>query len=139
MRSRLPLVLVAIVASAIVVLVVTRLALGTVLPSYRDDPEERAAIAGGDPERGERAILRYGCPSCHTIPGVPGANATVGPPLTDLAHRGVLAGRLPNTADNLIRWIRHPQQIEPGNVMPEMGVTERDARDIAAYLYSADY
>jgi cytochrome c1 len=47
-----------------------------------------------------------------------------------------IAGRLPNTAANLIRWVQHPQQIAPGALMPEMNVTEQDARDLAAYLYT---
>jgi cytochrome c1 len=47
-----------------------------------------------------------------------------------------LAGNLPNTPENLVRWIRQPQTIKPGNVMPDLGIGVRDARDIAAYLYT---
>lgn len=93
-------------------------------------------VPGGDAGRGEAAIQQYGCNSCHTIPGVPQANATVGPPLTDWALRRYIAGTLLNNPENLITWIRFPQSIEPGSVMPDMGVTESDARDIAAYLYT---
>jgi cytochrome c len=50
--------------------------------------------------------------------------------------RQYLAGRLPNTPDNMARWIQHPQSISPGNVMPELGVGDAEARDIVAYLYS---
>ncbi len=92
-------------------------------------------LTGGDPERGVRAIGRYGCAACHTIPGIRGANALVGPPLTRIASRSYLAGEIQNTPGNMVRWIQHPQHIEKGTVMPEMGVTENDARDIAAYLY----
>lgn len=91
---------------------------------------------GGDPRRGELAIERYGCGSCHTIPGVRGANGVVGPPMHHIARRHYLAGHLQNTPANLMTWIRHPQKIEPNTVMPEMGVTTSDARDIAAYLYT---
>jgi cytochrome c1 len=35
----------------------------------------------------------------------------------------------------LIKWIRNPQQIEPGTAMPDLGVSEDEAGDIAAYLY----
>jgi cytochrome c len=59
----------------------------------------------------------------------------VGPPLNGLSNRIYIAGRLPNTPRNLIRWIRYPQQIYPGNVMPDLGISNHDARDIAAYLY----
>jgi cytochrome c len=93
-------------------------------------------LTGGDPDRGVSAIGRYGCASCHTIPGIRGADALVGPPLTRIASRSYLAGQLQNTPSNMVRWIEHPQHVEKGTVMPEMGVTENDARDIAAYLYT---
>jgi cytochrome c len=93
-------------------------------------------VPGGDPKQGEQALRDYGCHACHTIPGVPGAEATVGPPLTDWADRHYIAGNLPNTPDNLIRWIQQPQEIEPGTAMPNVGVTEQDARHISAYLYT---
>ena len=96
----------------------------------------RQRVAGGDPSRGEHAIVAYGCGSCHVIPGVPQARGRVGPPLTDLADRAFLAGQLPNEPDALVRWIRQPQVIRPGSAMPALGVTEADARDIAAYLYT---
>jgi cytochrome c1 len=100
--------------------------------------DERQAIAmtGGEPSRGRDAIRRYGCASCHTVPGVDGARGQVGPSLAGIADRVYLAGRLANTPANLIRWTRTPQEIEPGNAMPDLGVTERDGRDIAAYLYT---
>lgn len=93
-------------------------------------------IPGGDPQRGRQAIQDYGCDTCHTIPGVPSANALVGPPLNDWADRRYIAGNLINTPDNLLRWLQSPQTVEPGTAMPDMGVTEQDARDMGAYLYS---
>ena len=101
-----------------------------------DVRKEAAKLTGGDPDRGVEAIGRYGCASCHTIPGIAGANANVGPSLERIASRSYLAGEVQNTPDNLMRWIQHPQQIERGTLMPEMGVTDRDAHDIAAYLYT---
>ena len=95
-----------------------------------------AQLTGGDAERGQQAIRAYGCDSCHTIPGIPTANSTVGPPLDDWAERHFIAGSLANTADNLILWIRFPQRVEPGNAMPDLGVSEQDARDISAYLFT---
>ena len=97
----------------------------------RDYPE-----VDGDRALGRRLIDEYGCSSCHTIPGVAGANATVGPPLTDWADRHYIAGNLQNTPENLISWIRNPQAIEPGTAMPDMGVTTEDAQHIAAFLFS---
>jgi cytochrome c2 len=98
--------------------------------------EEAAALTGGDPDKGMAAIGRYGCGSCHDIPGIRAAHGAVGPPLGGIAARAYLAGRLSNTPGHMMQWIRHPQHVEPGTAMPEMGVTEGDARDIAAFLYT---
>jgi cytochrome c2 len=94
------------------------------------------AIPGGNAERGTQRIAQYGCPACHTIPGVRNANGNVGPPLARIGDRTYIAGMLRNTPANLVRWIREPQAVIPGNAMPNMGVSEADARDIAAYLYT---
>jgi cytochrome c1 len=56
--------------------------------------------------------------------------------LTGIGNRSYIAGELPNTPTNLMRWIQHPQSVEAHTIMPEMGVTEDDSRDIAAYLYT---
>jgi cytochrome c2 len=93
-------------------------------------------VAGGDPRRGEVALRDYGCGACHTIPGIPGANTTVGPSLTNWAERAYIAGSLSNTPENLLRWLQAPQEIEPGSVMPDLDVSEQAARDISAYLYT---
>jgi putative membrane protein len=99
---------------------------------------ERAAreMTGGEPTRGPQAIRKYGCDTCHVIPGVLTADATVGPPLTQIAQRAYLAGRIDNTPENMIRWIRHPHSVDDKTLMPEMGVSVQDGRDIAAYLYT---
>ena len=92
-------------------------------------------MTGGDVDHGREALRAYGCWTCHTIPGVHGASGVVGPPLTGLARRAFIAGQ-PNSPDHLITWIRHPHAVRPATPMPELGVTERDGRDIAAYLYT---
>ena len=99
---------------------------------------ERAArtMTGGDPHRGRAAISRYGCSACHTIPGVVGATALVGPPLDRIASRSYIAGVLPNSPDNMIRWIQNPPGVDRMTAMPNLGVTDADARDIASYLYT---
>jgi cytochrome c1 len=93
-------------------------------------------LTGGNADVGRILIYAYGCGSCHTIPGVAEANGSVGPPLDGFAHRTYIGGSLTNTRENLLRWIRHPQQVEPGNAMPDLGVSEEQARDIAAYLHT---
>jgi cytochrome c1 len=64
------------------------------------------------------------------------ANATVGPPLTQVAVRSYLAGRIENTPENMMKWIRNPRAIDDKTAMPVTGVTDRDSRDIVAYLYT---
>lgn len=81
-------------------------------------------------------MIQYGCPSCHVIPGVPGAAGKVGPSLDSLAQRSYIAGVLPNTPENLEHWVMHPQSIHPGTAMPEMGVTSSDARTITEFFQS---
>ena len=57
-----------------------------------------------------------------------------GPPLDGLATRSLIAGKLANTPENLVRWLRHPQKVDALTAMPDLEVTEADARDMAAYL-----
>jgi cytochrome c2 len=90
---------------------------------------------GGLAVHGERVILDKNCGSCHTIPGVNGARGVVGPPLYFFSRRTFIAGELPNTPENLVRWIRSPQSVEPETAMPNLGLTDQEARDVAAYLY----
>lgn len=100
-------------------------------------PAPPRTVAGGDPQRGLDAIEAYGCASCHVIPGVTRAERSwTAPPLTNFGRRSYIAGQLVNTQDNLVRWIVDPQEVEPGTAMPELGVTEIEALDIAAYLHA---
>ncbi len=93
-------------------------------------------VAGGNAQHGPKPITAFGCGACHTVPGVRDANGNVGPPLTRFGDRTYIAGVLRNTPSNLVRWIRDPQGVVPGNAMPNMGVSEAEARDIAACLYT---
>jgi cytochrome c len=93
-------------------------------------------VEGGHANLGPSAIQKYGCGSCHMIPGVRGADGLVAPPLMKFAHRAFIAGEVSNTPEHLITWITVPQAIEPGTDMPNLGVTDQEARDIAAYLYT---
>lgn len=101
----------------------------------QQDTGPAAAVRGGDPERGRDLVVEYGCVSCHAIPGVPGVADGVGSDLDDFAAQRYINGQVPNRPEELIRWIRDPQAIAPGVLMPDLGVTEQDARDIAAFLY----
>ena len=87
----------------------------------------------GSPERGRILVSRYGCPACHVITRED-VKGLVGPPLTNIATRSYIAGRFPNEPIDMQQWLQHPQTMKPGTSMPDLGVTERDAADIAAYL-----
>jgi cytochrome c2 len=104
-----------------------------------DNPEEGVAFVvsnGGNAGRGREVIEQFDCGSCHTIPGVRGARGLVGPPLLWFSRRTYIAGELPNTPDNLMLWVRAPRSIEPNTAMPPLGLSEQQARDVAAYLYT---
>lgn len=93
-------------------------------------------LMDGPAVRGKLIIEQKNCGSCHTIPGIRGASGLVGPPLTMFARRSFIAGELPNTPENLAKWILNPKTVEPKTAMPDLGVTPSQAQDAAAYLYT---
>lgn len=93
-------------------------------------------MTGGNASRGKAFIRKYGCDSCHSIPGIATAIGNIGPPLDKIATRSYLGGQLRNNPRNMVTWIQHPTRIDKNTAMPEVGVTDSDARDIAAYLYT---
>lgn len=95
-----------------------------------------AALTHGDAARAPALMIRYGCAGCHTIPGVPGADGKVAPSLEGLRERVFVGGVLRNTGENLVRWIVDPQSVSPRSAMPATGLTEAEARDVAAWLYA---
>lgn len=108
-----------------------------VLAACGDSHDDRlASLAGGDARRGRDRIEAYGCAGCHTIPGIRGANALVGPPLAGIAQRVYVGGVVTNTPANLVAWIQNPRAFSPKTAMPNLGVRYDDAVDIASYLYT---
>jgi cytochrome c len=105
------------------------------LSSCANEADVPVAGARLDIERGAVALQRYGCGACHRIPGIPSADGVVGPPLVDMARRVYIASGLPNTPDNMARWIRAPQEFAPRSAMPDMQVSAADAAAIVTYLY----
>lgn len=93
-------------------------------------------IADGEAAAGAVLIRDFGCGACHAIPGITGARGIVGPPLDAFALRTYVAGIHPNTPENLVSWLIDPPAMAPETAMPDMGVTEQEARHMAAYLYS---
>jgi cytochrome c2 len=93
-------------------------------------------IVGASAQRGQAAIQRFDCNVCHVIPGVGGFAGRVGPSLEGYARRAYVAGKFPNDPDHLVDWIRDPSALAPRTAMPELGVSDREARDMAAYLHT---
>jgi mono/diheme cytochrome c family protein len=102
-----------------------------------DDVQAVSGLAG-DAKAGKKALQQYLCVTCHQIPGVTGANRHVGPPLNGMAGRKYIGGIIPNTPENMVRWLQNPQQFDPMSAMPNLAVTDKDARDIAAFLYTLE-
>ncbi len=100
---------------------------GKALGSYQ-------VATGGNAARGEQVIVQYKCGSCHTIPGIHNANGVFGPPLNEMALRSIIAGEFPNQPETLVRWLRSPTSMKPSTAMPDLGLSEEQARAAAAYL-----
>ncbi|WP_159912962.1 c-type cytochrome [Pantoea sp. 18069] len=107
---------------------------GLATPARESHAPASAATFTPDVERGRQALHQYACSACHTIPGVTGSRVHVGPPLKGMGTRTLIAGTLANSPANLALWLTATQQVKPGTAMPQLGVSSRDAQDIAAYL-----
>jgi cytochrome c len=108
----------------------------SVLSSQQQRYQIAVALTKGDPASAPPFMRRYGCAGCHTIPGLAGSDGLVGGNLTDIRRRVYIAGILSNTGANLVRWIISPQTFSPHSAMPATGISEPEARDVAAYLYA---
>ena len=103
----------------------------------RAEAAARASVlTGGDPERGKLQARALGCVACHVIPGVRGPQSNVGPSLADFATRNFLAGATENTPDQVRQFLRDPRSVAPKSAMPKIPMTDSDARDLSAYLYT---
>lgn len=121
---------------AAVVLVAVAIGAGSYALGRAKSINVARAMTGGDPSRAPDLIRRYGCAGCHEIPGIYGGDGQVGGSLAGLRKRVYVGGVVNNTPDNLLRWIILPQQFSPRSAMPPTGITESEARDVAAYLYA---
>jgi len=100
------------------------------------DDDLRRPFIGGDAAIGKKLVTQYQCGACHAIPDVPGAGGTAGPALEQFGRLSYIAGRVPNVPPRLVAWLLDPQALKPGTTMPDMGLTEQEARHIAAFLYT---
>lgn len=117
------------------ILVVGGLTYYTLRFQWPGDSGPTMTVAEGDPQRGRQMILEYGCSGCHVVSSVRQATGRVGPKLEDIREQIYLAGVLPNQPDNMVQWLMNPREISSQTAMPDLGVTEQDARDIGAFLY----
>lgn len=126
--------------SAVVVVALTLVVLSSTLfyvfGGPRDPLPTSTAALLGDAQAGRLALAAYGCTACHAIAGVRAPGGRVGPSLSDFHTRRMIAGRLPNTPENAVRFILDPQSVSPGSAMPDLRVAESEARDMVAYLYA---
>jgi cytochrome c2 len=100
-----------------------------------DEPLRRWQVESADLERGRQLMTQFQCGSCHAVPGVPGGGQRA-PALERFGRRAYIAGQLPNSPEILQRWLLDPPAMLPGTTMPRLGLSERDARDVAGYLLS---
>ncbi len=106
--------------------------LGACKPTSGDvDP-----VAGGDPERGRAIIEASACAACHVIPGIAWPQGELGPDLHGFADQALISGRFPNRPDVLQQWVRNAPSLAPDTAMPAMPISNEEARDVAAYLYT---
>jgi cytochrome c oxidase subunit II len=122
-------------------------------PGAKPAAEPKRSVAGSQPVRtasegatikqsqsplyagGEKLFSSKGCIACHSLQAVNAPKGMVGPNLANVGARlYIAAGTLKNTDENLARWIRDPQGIKKGVLMPSLGLTEADAQALAAFL-----
>jgi cytochrome c len=87
------------------------------------------------PARGKRLLSIYGCASCHQIKGLSGNPGSLGPSLENWSKRKYIIGHYPNLTKYLIKWIADPKSMDASTAMPDLGVSDSEARDMASYLY----
>lgn len=104
----------------------------------QDTTVEPQPLAGADAGRGRRVIERVGCGACHLIPGIAWPQGRVGPTLGGFAQQALIGGRFPNRPEVLAQWVRNAPGLDPQTGMPAIPMTEQEARDVAAYLYTLD-
>lgn len=96
--------------------------------------QREPAVANVTSEEGRRIFETTSCVNCHTVSGTV-ANGRFGPDLTHLMSRDTIAsGIVPNTSENLRRWIQDPNSIKPGSLMPAMQLNDKDLDALVAYL-----
>jgi sulfur-oxidizing protein SoxX len=110
----------------------------TMLTACAEKPDPPRALAGADPARGLALVEAKSCAACHVVPGVAWPRGEAGGSLAGFANRPLIAGRLANQPQTLVAWLRNPPALAPDTGMPATGLSQAQARDVAAYLYTLD-
>jgi cytochrome c2 len=95
-----------------------------------------AAITG-DANNGRTLFTAKGCIACHTAQGVQGATGTIGPNLNgigDPTKRPTLTDGAANSPEHIREWIKDPQKLKPGTMMPNLQLSDKEADDLTALL-----
>ncbi|MNI17968.1 Cytochrome c oxidase subunit 2 precursor [compost metagenome] len=108
------------------------------LAACADKAEAPRALAGADAAEGLRLIRKHGCGACHAIPGAAWPEGRTGGSLAGVGARPMIAGRLPNQPAVMAAFVRDAPSLLPDTGMPPMPLSEAEARDVAAYLYTLD-
>jgi cytochrome c len=98
-------------------------------------PKEKH-VEGGDARLGKELVAQYQCGACHKIPQVRGAGGEAAPDLEGFGKLSYIANGIPNQPAQLTAWLVDPPAMKPGTAMPALGVTEQEARNMAAFLYT---
>jgi len=96
--------------------------------------QSRPAVADPTVAEGRSVFETTACINCHAVAGTI-ANGRFGPDLTHLMSRDTLAsGAVANTPENLRLWIKNPDAIKPGCLMPAMTLTDQELDKVMAYM-----
>ncbi len=99
------------------------------------DTAAAAPPQGAEYAAGEKLFMTKGCMGCHSLQAANAPKGLIGPNLANVGARShIAAGWLANTDENLERWIREPQSVKKGVLMPNLGVTADEAKALRAYL-----
>jgi cytochrome c oxidase subunit 2 len=108
---------------------------GAPAPAVADSAKPAAPAEDPLVAQGQKLFLMKGCVGCHSLVAYNAPKGLLGPNLANVGARTyIAAGTLPNTDENLAHWIRVPQDVKHGVLMPNLGVTEDEAKALVAFL-----
>ena len=103
-------------------------------PAPSSTPSPPSALTPEAAEEGRALFISKACIGCHTVQGIPEAQGKVGPELTHEATNSLIAGVLPNTDENLKKWLKDPSAVKPETIMPNQNLTDREIDALLAFL-----